>query len=360
MRRWVAATSAFTVRSPSVGGQSMTMCGYSRRMGAILSFSRKCASISPTSLASSLASAMREGAIHRFSTVDGRITSASAQSGSATASYTLLVTCAMSRNDIVLLAWGSRSMSSVRFPRSASAAARLMAVVVLPTPPFWLAMATIIRGEARGDCSRLHLVLAEIVGIEALQPLLQPIGVRRLRHEIDRLGVVDDRLLHENRRPRPQRQRNRVARPRVDGHRLAVQPQVDERVERVLLQVADDHLLHRRLEVLDDVAQEIMRHRPRRRDVLDLQRDRVGLENPDPDRQDFLPLLIAQDDNRHVRDGIDHQPLDAHLDLHKRPTYAPAAALSSTSATADTAATASPHTLCGPARPTRTRTVRPI
>ena len=40
-------------------------------------------------------------------------------------------------------------MSSVRLPRMASAAARLMAVVVFPTPPFWLAMAT-ITGE---DCS---------------------------------------------------------------------------------------------------------------------------------------------------------------------------------------------------------------
>ena len=35
-------------------------------------------------------------------------------------------------------------MSSVGLPRSDSAAARLMAVVVFPTPPFWLAMATII------------------------------------------------------------------------------------------------------------------------------------------------------------------------------------------------------------------------
>ena len=58
--------------------------------------------------------------------------------------------------------------------------------------------------------------------------------------------------------------------------------QVDERVERVLLQVADDDLLHRRLQVLDDVAQQVVRHRPRRRDVLDLQRDGVGLEDARP------------------------------------------------------------------------------
>ena len=114
----------------------MTICGYSLRIGASLSFSRKCASISPTSFASSLASAMRDGAIQRFSIGVGTITSASVQLLSATASYTLLATCPISRNDIVLLAWGSRSTRSVRLPRSASAAARLMAVVVLPTPPF--------------------------------------------------------------------------------------------------------------------------------------------------------------------------------------------------------------------------------
>ena len=47
-------------------------------------------------------------------------------------------------------ACGSRSMSSVFFLRMASAAARLIAVVVFPTPPFWFAMAmTIIRSVPR-------------------------------------------------------------------------------------------------------------------------------------------------------------------------------------------------------------------
>src|SRR5262245_22091076 len=41
----------------------------------------------------------------------------------------------------VALACGSRSISSVSTPRAASSAPRLMAVVVLPTPPFWFAMA---------------------------------------------------------------------------------------------------------------------------------------------------------------------------------------------------------------------------
>src|SRR5262245_19504018 len=50
----------------------------------------------------------------------------------------------ISRNDMLLFACGSRSMRSVLCPRLASPAARFTAVVVLPTAPFWLAIATII------------------------------------------------------------------------------------------------------------------------------------------------------------------------------------------------------------------------
>ena len=39
------------------------------------------------------------------------------------------------------LDWGSQSTSRVGTPLAAKLAARLMLVVVFPTPPFWLAMA---------------------------------------------------------------------------------------------------------------------------------------------------------------------------------------------------------------------------
>src|SRR5437773_856098 len=42
----------------------------------------------------------------------------------------------------VALAWRSTSTSMVGWPTSAIAAARLIAVVVLPTPPFWLTTAS--------------------------------------------------------------------------------------------------------------------------------------------------------------------------------------------------------------------------
>ena len=41
---------------------------------------------------------------------------------------------------MVALPWGSRSTTSTRWPIWARPAARLTVVVVLPTPPFWLAM----------------------------------------------------------------------------------------------------------------------------------------------------------------------------------------------------------------------------
>src|SRR5262249_19641152 len=52
-----------------------------------------------------------------------------------------------SRNEMELLPWGSRSRRSVFEPRLAKAAARLIAVVVLPTPPFWFAIAIITLGR---------------------------------------------------------------------------------------------------------------------------------------------------------------------------------------------------------------------
>src|SRR5260370_8947494 len=48
----------------------------------------------------------------------------------------------------VEVAWGSQSMRRVGRPSRAMAAAKLMAVVVLPTPPFWLTTAMTLDGVA--------------------------------------------------------------------------------------------------------------------------------------------------------------------------------------------------------------------
>src|SRR5688500_8036253 len=45
---------------------------------------------------------------------------------------------------VLALPWGSRSQMRTLSPTAASAVPRLIAVVVLPTPPFWLAMVRIL------------------------------------------------------------------------------------------------------------------------------------------------------------------------------------------------------------------------
>src|SRR6185436_3211845 len=236
--RCEAATRAFTVSRPSVGGQSMTIDSYLLRTTSSRSFNRKWASISPTSRASSLANAMRAGAIDRFATEEGTMTSSSRESGSAITSYTVRVTWRMSRNDIVLFACGSRSTRSVWRPRRARAAARLMAVVVLPTPPFWFAIATIMRVAGHLTpaipfvdriSDRLHLVFAQVVRVEALQPLLKPLRARPLGRGLDGGSALENVFLDEDGGTGPQRKGDRIARTRVDGDRLAADGEVNQR-----------------------------------------------------------------------------------------------------------------------------------
>src|SRR5215213_1108871 len=92
---------------------------------------------------------MRAGATSRDGTAVGLITSRIDTALSRNTSYIFFSMAWRSTYDMLLLACGSRSMRSVFLCRKARAAARLMAVVVLPTPPFWFAIARIIRRVGR-------------------------------------------------------------------------------------------------------------------------------------------------------------------------------------------------------------------
>src|SRR5690349_419534 len=81
----------------------------------------------------------------------------------------------------------------------------------------------------------LHLVLSKLIGIQVLQPFLQPLGIGLVAARIERLGVVDSRLLDENRRAGAKRECDGVARPGVDRDRLTVYFEIDEREECVVL-----------------------------------------------------------------------------------------------------------------------------
>src|SRR5947209_1318673 len=55
--------------------------------------------------------------------------------------------------------WGSRSMRRTRFPSSARAHPKFTAVVVLPTPPFWLATAMTLLKRVLDLCAGTWLRL---------------------------------------------------------------------------------------------------------------------------------------------------------------------------------------------------------
>ena len=138
----------------------------------------------------------------------------------------------MSTKDIELFPCGSKSSRSVLRPFEAKAAERLMAVVVLPTPPFWFVIARIteiqlrsaddsgqvrcrradiyrkllivkalwLRGIAVAGRDRLHRVLAEILGIQILQDLTQSFFIQVLVPHLQRLGAIQNVAGDEDRR----------------------------------------------------------------------------------------------------------------------------------------------------------------
>src|SRR5690606_7348384 len=78
---------------------------------------------------------------------------------------------------------GSKSTSSTLRPHSTRAAPRLMVVVVFPTPPFWLTMATTragpwtSRGTGSGNTGRGRCVGPRLTPLEGALVLVSPQGL---------------------------------------------------------------------------------------------------------------------------------------------------------------------------------------
>ena len=122
------------------------------------------------------------------------------------------------------------------------------------------------------------------------------------------------------RRPRAQRQRDRVGRTRVDVTRPVLRAQVDRRVEGVVLELAHHDALDRAAELVDHALQQVVGHRPRR-----LRRSRSAarwrwprrrpprsgsMRSPSVSRRTMMGMLVM---------GSIISPLMRHLDLHGPP-----------------------------------------
>src|ERR1017187_4547921 len=161
-----------------------------------------------------------------------------------------------------------------------------------------------------------HLVAAEVLIVEALQPAAQFFGIDLVGNRRCLLRRLEDGLFHVDRAVQPKRQRQGIARTGIHADQLTVAIQPDHGVERVVLQFAHHHFAQARIEAKQKALDEVVSHGPRRRDLFDLESNRIGLVHAHPDRENRVTVEIPQDHYGHVCHGIHHEPANLHFDFH--------------------------------------------
>src|ERR1035437_2031616 len=169
---------------------------------------------------------------------------------------------------------------------------------------------------------RLHLVF-EILGrhpLEDLGPFVArhtgEVLIRSLLFAlrlVELAGSFEHFLGHVDGRLGAQRQRDRVARPRIYFERLAVaRLDLNPREVGVFAQLGDLGQLDCRAELGQQIAQQVVRHRALRLDPFELGGHRGGLERADPDVQVELVVGILEDDDGHLGRGVERDPTYDH------------------------------------------------
>src|SRR3989441_7344983 len=147
----------------------------------------------------------------------------------------------------------------------------------------------------------------------------EPPEVRRGRRAPGR-GAREQLLSDQDRAVEAERERDRVARARIDGELLFARALEVERGEvGVVAQLADHYARELASQALDQLLHQVVRQRARRRHALHLERDGLCLEGPDPDGQLAVGLrLLDQADDRRAAVGIEHDAVHLHLDRPRR------------------------------------------
>src|SRR5581483_470090 len=129
--------------------------------------------------------------------------------------------------------------------------------------------------------------LRDVGALELGRELLPLLLADRLQ---DGVALREDAVDDEDRRPRAEREVDGVARTRVERDLLAAAHEVEPRVERALLHVADDGAPQAGAERAEGAVEEVVRQRPRRRDARDVARDRVSIGERREDGQEARAL----------------------------------------------------------------------
>src|SRR5262249_36878612 len=82
----------------------------------------------------------------------------------------------------------------------------------------------------------------------------------------------------------------------------------DRGIKRIVAQVVDLHALDPHTDLPQHVVHQVVRHRPRQPDALELGGDRAGFDEADPDRHRVLAFFVLEHQDGHVGERIDRQP----------------------------------------------------
>src|SRR5262245_31772206 len=164
----------------------------------------------------------------------------------------------------------------------------------------------------------LGIPFPEILGVHLLEVAAQFLrlllrgflGRRRFLGSLR--GLLEDLVDHEDRDARAERDRDGVARPRVDGNGAVAPVNVDVREEGGVLEVGDDDARDLGLQGLDHGDAQVVGQGPRVLLARELHVDRHGLVLPDPDRQHARALDLLKYDHGALGSLVDRDA--AHAD----------------------------------------------
>ncbi len=134
------------------------------------------------------------------------------------------------------------------------------------------------------------------------------VGIRGER----RLG--EDLLVGEDLDLGPDRESERIGRTGIDLDLVAIARQVDSSVVGLVGELGDHDPLHPDPQPLEGCREEVVGQRPLGLETLEAHRDRTGLPRADPDREVAIAGGILEDHDVAVREHVDPDALDLHLD----------------------------------------------
>src|ERR1700679_1646462 len=87
----------------------------------------------------------------------------------------------------------------------------------------------------------------------------------------------------------------------------------------VVSKVIDDYAIQLSIQILDDVAEQIVGHGAGRHGLVDLVEDRIELKDANPNGHYSVRSDVFEDDHRHIGCRVHHEAADFDFEVHQFP-----------------------------------------